>query len=442
MVFAAAFIALPSSLILTHGFTSGKLTLFGINITDVRLMLLDQLRDIGVYGLAANRLIPGSIDNITELLFAPVMFSASFLLLVLSGYIILGIFSIVYKSKKTAPEAVTDRFPLTVKYRIAGAFLSILSGLFIGTFVFLPVSNFSSVIHSNKSAMAMIISKDNLEILTAFKHSPADKIYMFTGTKTVGRIVFRKLTSVKSNGQRIDIYEETENIAKVATFLTNVSNPRGYYSKLCQASTEVTEIYFNTAVISESEDDRFELLIRILRKTFNDSDVLFLKNIANGLNYDDKKKLLDDLHILVKVTALLEENQIMDSTSDYMGTYFSAFSNIDKGEAEEIADLLYGMEISDGITRALLSSMIGAVLKDTAYQYPDHIDLRGTMDDFVELLQVMPRIAVVLDSDSNISRLSDEKHKKFVDDVNLLKTSPLLPPEVFSKISEMVKNNL
>jgi hypothetical protein len=423
VVAAAAVFAVPAVSFTVNAIAGGEL--FGL-----KLKVLDAVLNAGARGLAAERVILGTLDNFTRALITPVMFTAIFLALSILLFVLKSVVMAILRKKRVAEVK-----PLDAKSRGAGAVLGLVTALLFGMLLTHPLYGLSEAAAENRAQLAPLIGGSTAEAAASLSGSPGRYIYKYTGAEALGNLFFGSLPG----GLPAD---EIARFSSIAGTLNLLSAPEGHYAELCAGVSEFVSIYFESELFAGSESDKLSLINKALKKQLSDLNVDMLGNFAEAFSYGSASALTADLRSISSLAELLETRGILDALLNNFESGFDVLSKLSAEDTTEIAGLLYGLEISDFLTRAVLSEFLGALSDSGSYVYPKDIRLIGTDADFAALLAILPKLAVLTESGTRIGSMSEAERIEFIDDVNTLKSSPLLPAEVFALLQRKVRELL
>lgn len=235
----------------------------------------------------------------------------------------------------------------------------------------------------------------------------------------IGAAIFITLFAIFA--PKINLFKEARRVTYLLETVKPAITGDINYSKLLSETPNILDTYFDTQLIAAGEEDRLELLYKTVEHLTQKEGYDAMRGIAASLRYTDRAAFENELIGAVNVINSFGDDFVNNLIG---GDMVKAVANI-PDISTSVKDL-YTLNMRDGVVQAVMTLTLRAISGDNSYIYPKSIEINGTQASFTEFLETIP----VLTGDSA------EAIRYF----NKLKNSPLLPPEVFYRIVDLLRN--
>lgn len=228
---------------------------------------------------------------------------------------------------------------------------------------------------------------------------------------TLFSIFAPKINLIKEAGRVTYLYQEAKPVIA----------GNADYKKLVSDAPKLVEHYFNTQLIAASEEDRLNLLYKTMVHLTQQEKYNAMSGIAASLRYTDRAAFEIEIYSAVNAINSFGEDFV---NCMLKGDTAKAVANIP--DISTAVNNLYTLNMYDGVVQAIMTLILRDVSEDNTYIYPKTIEISGTQASFTQLLEAIP----------GLTGDRAEALRNF----NKLKNSPLLPPEVFYRIIDLLRN--
>lgn len=193
------------------------------------------------------------------------------------------------------------------------------------------------------------------------------------------------------------------------------------YNKLLLDTPKIIDIYFGTQLIAAGEEDRLELLYKTLEHLTQKEQYNAMSGIAASLHYTERAAFEKELNSAVNVLHSFGDDFVSSLISGDTAKAVAGIPDI----STSVKDL-YTLNMRDGIVQAVMTLTLRDISDDDTYIYPKTIEISGTQASFTEFLEAIPGLT--------------GERAEAIRNFNKLKNSPLLPPEVFYQIIDLLRD--
>lgn len=215
---------------------------------------------------------------------------------------------------------------------------------------------------------------------------------------------------------KINIFDETK---RADTIMELISKPEDQLiEEILHNNKTYTDIYFNTKIIEADDNARLSLINTGINGAVGKIDDKLLKEIYDFKGYASQAELSEDLRTVDELYAVATDNKLFEE-----GELLKKVFEIEDKKA--VVDKVYSLRFKDTLLRYILTTAIRNFTSDNSYIYPADIELQGTEEELVTLIETVRKV--------NSGELSK------VEAAKTLISSPLVPREV---VSSVIKNNV
>jgi len=219
---------------------------------------------------------------------------------------------------------------------------------------------------------------------------------------------------------KINLIKEARHVTYLYDIVLPILNGSIEYDTLLSDVPGIVDVYFETQIIAASEKERLDLLHKTLVHMTEQSDYDALQRISASLPYTDRTAFENELNGILQVIEAFGSDFINYMADSDIKEAVTNINDIDLAVSN-----MYALSMRDSIVQTILTLAIRDISGDKTYFYPDTIEIEGTQASFTELLEALP----------GLTGDSAEAIRNF----NELKNSPLLPPEVFYQIIDLLR---
>ncbi|MCH5199921.1 MAG: hypothetical protein J1F60_03085 [Oscillospiraceae bacterium] len=214
---------------------------------------------------------------------------------------------------------------------------------------------------------------------------------------------------------KVNLFNESDTVDRMLD-LTSKSEDE-ILSEILNDPDSYTKILFETTLTGFDEGQRLELVNRSIKGTFSGAGDDLLTECFDFAGYSGRSECEAD------IKALIALYNVFDGVDPFDGGDL-AHKILSVSDKDAVAENLYCLSFKDGIIRYVISCAVQDMTDREDYIYPKDSQIQGTHEDFAAIM-----VATEKYEKGDISQL---------DLITELKSSPLMPAELFEELSQEI----
>lgn len=183
---------------------------------------------------------------------------------------------------------------------------------------------------------------------------------------------------------------------------------------------------YDSELIHGTDEQKTILFSKLITGALSAQQSPVLSGLAQSIQYTQRDVLTRDVQTIVTLYERLEAMNIpLDGSGEDI---LSALGGMSADDIIEVTGLIITLDCADAVSRAIFGALIGVLIGDWAYEYPQYISIRGN-EIYLPLTVAM--VAVI--SDSFFNEATPDPNL-----IGALVKNPLVPLEVVAQLRKAV----